>query len=193
MSWKISPRSASSCRRQAHGDFQSFVRCQTRRAFCLEMDRIHCHRPLADRWKILGHLGSRCILGSGLAETSMRFLNRRASLARTIDLADRKVGMPAQHDELDSKPQSMKDLTFQHTDLSPSWQGLGPSESLTACRRSAPNALSGIKICQRFLIDCQLGPLEFSLAHLPSILKGPHGETEYSALSESGRRQMCRS
>src|SRR3954471_4094744 len=35
MSWKISPRSASSCRRQAHGDFQSFVRCQTRRAFCL--------------------------------------------------------------------------------------------------------------------------------------------------------------
>ena len=193
MSWKISPRSASSCRRQAHGDFQSFVRCQTRRAFCLEMDRIHCHRPLADRWKILGHLGSRCILGSGLAETSMRFLNRRVSLARTIDLADRKVGMPAQHDEIDSKPHSMKDLTFQHTDLSPSWQGLGPSESLTACRRSAPNALSGIKICQRFLIDCQLGPPEISLAHLPSILKGSHGETEYSALSESGRRQMCRS
>ena len=93
-SWKISPRSASSCRRQAHGDFQSFVRCQTRRAFCLEMDCIHCHRPLADRWKILDHLGSRYIVGSGLAETSMRFLNPRASLTRMIDLMDRKEGMP---------------------------------------------------------------------------------------------------
>jgi hypothetical protein len=155
-SWKISPRSASSCRRQAHGDFQSFVRCQTRRGFCVKMDCIHCHRPLVGRWKILDHLGSRYSVGSGLAETSMRFLNRRASLARTIDLADRTVGMPAQHGEFDSKSQSVKGLTFQHTDLSPFWQGLGPSESLTACRRSAPNASSGIKICQRFLIDCQL-------------------------------------
>jgi hypothetical protein len=99
----------------------------------------------------------------------MRFLNRRASLARTIGLADRKVGMPAQHGGLDSQSQSMKGLTFQHTDLSPSWQGLGPSESLTACRKSVPNASSDVKICQRFLIDGQLGFPEISLAYLPSI------------------------
>jgi hypothetical protein len=123
----------------------------------------------------------------------MRFLNRRASSARTIDLADRKVRMPAQHSELDSKSQSTKDLTFQHTDLSPSWQGLGPSESLIACRRSAPNESSGVKICQRFLIDCQLVLLGISQAYLPSILKGSHGDTKCCAFSEFGEAQMCTS
>jgi hypothetical protein len=123
----------------------------------------------------------------------MRFLNRRASLARTIGLADRKVEMPAQHGELDSKPQSVRDLTFQHTDLSPSWQGLGRSESLIACRRSVPNESSGVKICQRFLIDCQLVLLGISQAHLPSILTGPHGDTKCCVLSESEKAQMYRS
>lgn len=39
-------------------------------------------------------------------------------------------------------------------------------------------------------MDCQLGLPEISLAYVPSLLKGPHGDTEYSALSESGGAQM---
>lgn len=120
---------------------------------------------------------------------SMRFSNRQAFWSTRTDSKDRRARTPIRACQRTNVRENREGTpTFQHTDRSPSSQGLGPSGSLTACRRSTPIASSGTTIFQRFLTGQSVGSesLGNQAAYSPSFLERSHraGAGKCLSLSE---------